>query len=338
MEIDNQTSPSVMLQMITSSWIAQSVYAAAKLGIADLLKDKPRTSDELARETATHSPSLYRLMRSLAGIGIFAEDENRRFHLTPMAEYLRSDVPVSMRAAAIMCGEPWHWQTWGNILHTLKTGEPGIVNATGMRLFPFLEQNSEAFSIFSQCMTGYAAPTHAATVSAYDFSGIELLVDVGGGYGTHLAAILNANPNLRGVLFDQPSAADGAKSVLAEQGLSQRCEFVAGDFFQAVPAGGDAYLMSHILHDWDDQQSATILRNCRQAMKPNGRVLVVETVIPAGNEFSPGKLFDLEMMVLVGGLERTEAEYRRLFETAGFDLSRIISTRAPESIIEGISK
>ena len=336
MKTNDQPSPDVLLQMITSSWIAQSIYVAAKLAIADLLKGNPKTSDELARETGTHSNSLHRLMRLLASVGIFAEDENRRFCLTPLAQYLRTDVPASMRAAAIMCGESWHWQSWENILYTLKTGEPAIVKATGMRLFPFLEQNSEAFNIFSECMTGYAAPTHAATVTAYDFSGIGLLVDVGGGYGTHLAAILKANPHLRGVLFDHPSAADGARKVLATENVAERCEFVPGDFFESVPAGGDAYMLSHILHDWDDEQAIGILQNCRQAMDPGGKVLVVETILPPGNEFSPGKLFDLEMMVLVGGLERTEPEYRRLLETAGFDLSRVVSTTAPESIIEAL--
>src|SRR5258708_3338873 len=266
MKTNDRPSPDALLQMITSSWIAQAIYVAAKLAIADLLIGNPKTCGELAQETATHSQSLHRLMRLLASIGIFAEDDTKRFCLTALGEYLRSDVPASMRAAAIMCGESWHWQSWGNILHTIRTGEPAIVKTTGMRLFPYLEENPEAFGVFNQCMTGYAGPTHMATVNPYDFSGIELLVDVGGGYGTHLAAILKANPLLRGVLFDRPSAADGASKVLATENMTERCEFVAGDFFESVPCGGDAYLLSHILHDWNDEQAVTILQHCRQAM------------------------------------------------------------------------
>ena len=326
----------ILLQMITSSWISQAIYVAAKLGIADLLKDGSKSSDELAKLTQTHARSLYRVLRALASVNIFAENEYGDFTLTPLATCLMSDVSGSFRAAAIMLGEE-HYQAWGDILYSVRTGVSAFKHLYELDVFQYYAQNPEPGKIFSEAMTSVSVMEDTAVNKGYDFSKIQKLVDVGGGHGSLIASILKSNPNLKGVVYDQPSVIEGAKQLLEKQKVSSRCEFVGGDFFQSVPAGGNAYILKHILHDWDDERALTILKRCHKAMIDNDLLLVVEMVIPLGNNRFMGKLHDINMLIMTeGGCERTEAEYRNLFERAGFKLTKICSTEADISVIEGV--
>lgn len=334
----NEMPPQALLQMLTSYRVSQSIYVAAKLRIADLLNDGPRSSDELAKSSGSDSRALYRLLRMLASVGIFAEVDQGCFTLTPLAALLQTGAPGSLRAYAIMNGEDWFWRPWGELLYSVKTGKTAFDHVCGMGIFKYLAQHPEAAEIFNEAMTGFTL-TSTAVVAAYDFSGINTLIDVGGGQGALLAAILKANPQLRGVLFDLPSVIEGAKSLIEAEGVAERCELVAGDFFESVPGGAVAYILKFVIHDWDDDRAVTILKNCHRAVVEDGKLLVVEMVIPPGNEPFYGKLADLNMLVLSGGgRERTEAEYRALFATAGFKLTKIIPTQSPTqfSVIEGV--
>ena len=327
----------VMLQMITGYWVSQLIYVAARLRIADLLKDGPKTAEELAEAADAHGPTLYRALRALASVGIFAEDKNRHFRLTPLAEFLQS-APNSLRAMALHLGEPPSWQAWGELLQSVKTGKTAFTLTHGKEIFDYYGEHPESLEPFNEAMTNFSAVTIPAIIKAYDFSSIGKLVDVGGGHGSLLAAILKANPQMKGVLFDLAPAAEGAKQLMKEEGLADRCEVVAGNFFESVPGGGDAYIMKHIIHDWDDVRALKILRNCHSAMKKGGKLLLVEAVIAPGNEPSLGKLMDINMLVLPGGLERTESEYAELFAAAGFELTKITPTGSPMSVIEGRKK
>lgn len=328
--------PSVgMLQMISGFWISRAIYIAAKLGIADQLRDGPKTVDELAVATATHAPSLYRVLRALASVGVFSEDKERGFALTPLAQTLRTDAPGSLRAfATVELGEE-HYPAWGELLHSVRTGEIAFDRAFGMPVWKFFEQNPQNAKTFNDAMTGFTLAVNDAVLSSYDFSSIGTLVDVGGGHGSLIASILKANPQMRGVLFDAPPVIEGARHRIKDEGIAERCEAVAGDFFDSVPRGGDAYIVKWILHDWDDEQSVTILKNCHCAMAEDGKLLVVEAVVPEGSEPHFSKYMDLNMLIMTGGRERTEDEYRRLLEASGFELKRIVPTNSPMSIIEG---
>jgi hypothetical protein len=323
-----------LADLMAGFWTTQAVYVAAKLGIADLLATGPRTADDLATATGTHPHALYRLLRALAGLGIFAEEPDGRFTLTPLAECLR-DVPGSLRALALMRGE-WQYQAWGQLLHSVRTGQPAFDALHGMPLFDWLAQKAEAGRIFDAAMTGVHGRETDAMLDAFDFSGIGTLADIGGGNGSVLCAVLERYPAMTGILFDLPAVGERAKSALAAAGLGSRCRVEVGSFFDVVPTGGDAYLLRHIIHDWDDERSIAILRKCRQAMGPAGRLFVVEGVVPTGNEPSVSKRYDLSMLVMVGGMERTETEYRSLFAAAGFRLNRIVPTRTWVSVIEGV--
>lgn len=326
--------PVAMLQMISGFWISRAIYIAAKLGIADHLRDGHRTIDELATATGTHAPSLYRVMRALASVGVFTEDEKIGFALTPLAETLRTDVPGSLRAfATVELGEE-HYPAWGELLHSVKTGEIAFDRAFGMPVWKFFEQNPENAETFNDAMTGMTLAVNDAVLSRYDFSYISKIVDVGGGHGSLIGSILKANPQMSGVLFDAPSVAEGAHSRIEVEGIANRCEVVAGDFFQSVPGGGDAYILKWIIHDWDDERSITILKNCHRAMTGNGKLLLVEAIVPRGSEPHFSKFIDLNMLVMTGGRERTENEYRTLLEASGFNLTGIIPTESPMSVIE----
>jgi hypothetical protein len=332
---NEQQPPQIaLLQMMSGFWVSQSIYVAARLGIADLLQDGAKTGDELARETGAHGQALYRVLRALAGLGIFAEDENRRFSLTPLAEPLRSG-PNSLRAMAIHMAEDASWAAWGKLLESVRTGEAGFKLAHGEEVFPYYAAHTESMEPFNEAMTNFSEAVIQSIVPAYDFASIKKLVDVGGGHGSLLAAILKANPNLQGVLFDLPPAVEGARKRVEAEGVRDRAECVAGDFFESVPAGGDAYLMKLIIHDWDDERAIRILKNCHSAMADGGKLLLIEAVVPAGNEPSFSKGMDLQMLIMTGGRERTEAEYRDLFAAGGFTLTRVIPTESPLSIIEG---
>lgn len=333
---DSSSPPISLFRMITGYWVSQCVYVAAKLGIADLIAEGPKTAEDLARATGTHPQSLYRLLRGLTAAGIFTETESRSFQLNAAAQCLQGGVAGSLRDAAIMYGEEWY-AVWGRLLHTVQTGETTFDSVFGQGLFEYYREHADAAEIFSRGMTALSrtAYPNQAIIAAYDFSAIHTMVDVGGGHGDFLADVLRACPGMRGILFDLPHVTEGANSFLRQAGLDPRCTFAAGDFFQAVPEGGDACFLKRILHDWDDARAIAILKNCHKAMKPGGKLLVVEIVIPEGNTPSFGKLLDLHMMVLTGGVERTESEYRALFSAAGFSLNKITHTESPISVIEG---
>jgi SAM-dependent methyltransferase len=321
-------------QMFSGSWITQGIWVAAELGIADLLIDGPRTAGELAEKTHTNGNALYRVLRALASVGIFAEDAHGRFSLTPLADLLRTDASASQRPFAIMMGAEFHG-AWGELLHSVRAGEPGFEKKFGVPFFQYMTERPERGKIYDAAMTGVHGGETEPMLDAYDFSPFQTVIDIGGGNGLVLAAILQRHPTIKGILFDLPAVADRARSIISGAGLSDRCQIVGGDFFSSVPVGGDAYVMRHIIHDWDDDEAIAILRNCREAMNPEGRILVVETVIPPGNEPCFGKWLDL-MMLVVGGRERTEEQYRRLFSEAGLKLNRIVPTALEISVIEGV--
>ena len=339
-EIEQQNAAppeAVLTRILLGSLAAQALYVPAKLGIADLLADGPKSVEELATATDTHAPSLYRVLRAAASLGVFLEQENRTFALNAYAEPLLSNRPNSLRDIAIFMGEDWHWQVWGKTLSSVRTGRSAWAQMHGDDVFDYFRVNPEAAEIFNRAMTSFSALATAAVTEAYDFSGIKTLIDIAGGHGRLLTTILEANPSTRGVLFDLPHVIEGAREHVAATNAADRVEFASGDFFESVPAGGDAYIMKHIIHDWDDERALTILRNIKRAMNPGGRVLLVESVIAEGNNQDFGKLMDIEMLVSPGGKERTAAEYEDLFARAGFRLTRIVPTQSAYSVIEAVA-
>jgi hypothetical protein len=321
--------------MVTGYWLSQAVYVAAKLGLADLLKDGPRSAADLASATGTHARSLYRLLRALAGSGLFTQDAEGRFSLTALGQYLRGDVRGSQKAGAIMSGEE-HYRAYAELLHCVRTGETAFDKVFGQPVFAYLASHPEAAQVFDDAMTAVHGAETAAMLDAYDFQGAGTLVDVGGGNGSLLIETLKRHPNLRGVLFDRPDVIERASPGLPAAGLGPRCAAVSGDFFVAVPPGGDAYVLRHIIHDWDDERSRIILKNCRAVLPPGGRVLVVESVLAPGDAPDWAKLLDLTMLVIPGGMERTEAEFAALLASAGLRLARVVRTRAEVCVIEGV--
>ena len=324
-------------RIISGYWTSQAVYAVAKFGIADLLSDGPQNVEQLAEATDTNTDALYRVLRALASVGIFAEGEPRHFSLTPLAEPLQSDVPDSKRALALMMGDE-QFRAWGEIEYSVRTGKTSFEKVHGKPVFDYLGEHPEKARIFDAAMTGIHGRESNAIRHAYDFSGIGVLADIGGGNGSQITAILEAHPEMSGILFDLPHVVARAEERIEQAGLSERCKRVGGSFFESVPSGADAYMMRHIIHDWDDEKSLTILRNCHAAMPAEGRLLVVESVIPPGNDPFGGKFLDLVMLLIPGGKERTEEEYRTLFQSAGFELSRIVPTDSEISIIEGVKQ
>jgi hypothetical protein len=324
----------VMTQMIFGKWVAMAVSVAAKLRLADALAAGPKSVNNLAAETSTHAPSLYRVLRALASVGVFAEDADARFRQTPLSEVLRSGVPGSMRAVADYCGADWSWRPWGQLLESVRTGKTAFDAVFGEPVFDHLAKHPVESAVFDDGMTGFSMQESPAVAEAYDFSPFDTIVDVGGGHGHLLRTILAKHPGPRGIVFDSPHVVAGATSRIAEAGLAERCRIEGGDFFKSVPAG-DAYLMKHIIHDWADDKATTILRNCRAAAKPGAKVILAEMVIPPGNEPSPGKLLDLEMLVIASGRERTETEYAELLGGGGWRLTRVVPTKSPVSVIEG---
>ncbi len=335
---DQETPPGAKILEITYSnfVIARGLYAFAKLGIADLLVNRTASSEELATEAGVDPRALYRLLRTLSTADVVSESSDHRFSLGPLGEALRSDVPDSMRAWAIFSGEPFYLQAWEQVVHSIRTGQPAWEQAHGMPIFEYIGEHSEAGRIFDQAMTSLSAGEAPAIIEAYDFSGVRKLADIGGGQGSLLCTILESHPGMTGILFDRPDAFEGVEARLREDGLAERCEVVPGDFFRSVPGGADVYLLKYVIHDWDDERSLAILKSCRQAMKKDARLLLVETVVPPPGEPHYAKLQDLEMMVVVGSQERTVEEYSRLLERAGFRLARVVETTEPASILESV--
>lgn len=329
--------PSAVMANITfGAFVAHMVGIVAELGIADLLKDGPRDADQLAKSVGANPDALYRVLRALASVGIFSEVADRSFQLTPLAECLRTGVPGSMRSWARAVVADHFWRSLQNLPYSVRTGLPSYDHANGMGVFEYFSRNPEIGRVFDEAMTEFSAAEIPAVTAGYDFSGVRTLVDVAGGHGSLLCAILKANPRLTGVLVDMPAVVEGARQVIADEGLTGRCQVVAQDMFQSVPSGGDAYMMKHIIHDWDDDRSIQILKNCRSAMtNGDGRLLVIETVIQPGNEPNFFKLLDVAMLT-ISGRERTEKEFRSLYERAGFRLQRVVPTESPMSVIEGV--
>jgi SAM-dependent methyltransferase len=333
------TPAATLLHLMTGYRAMQALYVAARLGIADLLKDGARGSEELARATGADARALHRLLRALASLGVFGEDADGRFAPSELGALLRSDVPGSLRAAAIFFGDERNWDAWGKLERSVMSGEP-VRGPRGTQAF--LEESArdaEGAALFNAAMTSLTSAFDAAVTAAYDFSRLGTLVDVGGGQGALISSILAANPHLRGILFDIPPVIESARGRIGEAGLAGRCELVAGDFFASVPAGGDAYVLKWVIHDWDDEHSIAILRSCRRAMARDGRLLLVERVVPERIDQSADTqgivLGDLNMLLWTGGRERTAAEYRALLTSAGFTLARIVPTATQLSIIEG---
>lgn len=323
-----------MLQYVTGFWMSRALYVLAKLGIPDLLQSGPKSVEELAQATETHAPSLYRLLRALASNGLVKIEDDGRFALTPLSETLVTDAPGSVRWFIISELGQEHYPAWGNLMHSVKTGEIAFDNHFGADIWKYFAQNPEDAAVFNNSMSGMTAVANEAIMSRYDFSPFNTIVDIGGGHGGLITSILKQNPQAKGVLFDAEVVIEGARPRLEAAGVSDRCEAVSGDFFKAVPGGGDAYVMKWIIHDWEDEKAITILKNCRSQMKPNGRLIIVDCVVPENNEPDFSKTFDLNMMVMTGGKERTAAEFSQLLEAAGFKLLRVIPTDVPPSIVE----
>jgi hypothetical protein len=276
-------------------------------------------------------------MRALASIGVFAEDRSGRFALTPMARALLSDAPNSIRAIAIMTGEDWWWRAWGQIHFGVQTGKSSFEHVHGMRFFDYMKEHPEAGAVFDQAMSAYTSQTAAQVATAYPFHDSAVVVDVGGGRGTLISTILTHHAQLRGIIYDLPATVEVARNVLESRGLLSRCQVLGCDFFEAIPKGGDVYILQHVIHDWDDEHATKILRKCQQAMPPGSKLLLVEMVIPTGNEPFLGKFLDLGVLMMESGArERTELEYRDLLSRAGFHVSSIIPLPSPDSVIEAV--
>jgi len=325
--------PARLMKFIVGKWISKPIYVAAELCIADMLAEGSKSIEELAQASQSHAPSLYRMMRALASVGIFFETEDRRFELTPMAEYLKTG---AMRSMALMFNSDWSDKAWGYFMDSVKTGDTAFEKAHGMPVSDWLEKNLQAAEVFNDANAVKAVNSHRAIVAVYDFSGIDTLTDVGGGTGALMAEILIANPFMNGIVADIPSVIQETGELIRAKGLEHRCEAVACDFFKEIPSGSDGYLMSNILHDWPADQCKLILKNCHKAMNPESKLLIVEMIVPPWNQPSIAKLLDLEMLVTTGGCERTEKEFKILLETSGFKLSRTIDTNESICVIEGI--
>lgn len=325
-----------LIQMAGGGWVAAMVYAAAKLGLVDRLMDRPRTADEVAAATGTHAPTMYRFMRTMASYGLLTEQDGKRFAPTALGEALRDGAPGSARSTVLAFCSPAFSRSWDHLVYSLETGRTGFEKANGMPVFDYFAQQPEEASYFSEAMVGFHGAEPPTVAEAYDFSDADTVVDVGGATGNMLAAILSRHPRPRGVLFDLPHVVGDAPALLEAKGVADRVTIDPGSFFERVTEDGDVYVLSHIIHDWNEDQCLTILGHCRRAMRPDGRVLIVETVLPEGNTPHQGKLQDMVMLVIPGGQERTEPEYDALLGKAGFRLNRVVPTTSVVSIVEAV--
>jgi O-methyltransferase domain/Dimerisation domain len=314
--------------------ISQAIHVAAVLGIADLLADGPRSADDLADATGSDPDALYRLLRALAGVGVFAEEAGRRFGLTPLGSGLRSDAPGSLRHVAVELGQPYLWHAWGDLLHSVRTGENAFRHVHGTSIWEFRARHPDASDAFGAAMSAQTARMNRSLLASFDFGRFPTLVDVGGGRGTFLAALLASRPAMRGVLFDLPHVVERAGPVLAAAGAADRCELTAGDFFDGLPAGRAAYLLQRILHNWEDAEAVAILTSCRRAMPDQGRVLLVERALGVANDDPEPKLVDLHMLIGPGGRLRTIEEYRALCDAARLAVVGVTPTGAGLQVLE----
>jgi hypothetical protein len=328
----------LIFQAATGHIVSAALQVAVKLGVADHLANGPRSIGDLAAATGANENALYRVLRALAMVGLFQEVDDRRFALTPSSELLLKDRP-GLYDMALWIGSPFHFRVYANTMDSVLSGLPAADTTLGMPVFEYFAQNPELSEIFNNAMTSFSASVAPAMLQAYDFSGINVLVDVAGGHGGILSSILQKYPKMRGILMDVDHVIAGARPKIAAMNLQDRLEAVTGDFFKAVPPGGDAYIMKHIIHDWDDERASTILKNIRTGLagKPNGKVILLEAVVQPGNTPDLAKLIDLEMLLLPGGRERTAEEFRALFAKSGFEMTRIVQTESPLNVIEAVA-
>jgi hypothetical protein len=329
-------------RLIFSHRVTRIIVTAAQLGLADHLSDTPQSAAALAPLVQADVRALYRLLRALASIGVVTEVDPDRFALTPLGACLRTDAPRSMRAWALFEGAEYHQQTWSHLSYSVQTGAVAFDHALGVNFYQYMQQHPEARRSFDHAMVDFATLAAEAVVAAYNFSTFRQVVDVGGGYGTLLTTILQAYPSVQGVLFELPSLLEGAGQHIQASGVADRCALRGGDFFEAIPAGGDAYVLSWVLMAYDDDRCVRLLRNCHRAMAEQGRVLILQQVMPppGGDALCDllfeGTMSDLNMLVSGGGGERTEAEYAALLEAAGFKLMQVVPTQSLMSVIEGV--
>ena len=325
-----------LIEMGMAHWISRILYVAAKLDLADQLAGGPKSADELAGPTGTHAPSLYRLMRTLANLGLLSEDARQRFSLTPLGEAMKKNAPGSARATILTMAGDMFLTGFGQLLYSVQTGKSGFEKMLGMPVFDWLGQDPEMASLFSETMIGVHGAEPAAVAAAYDFSEMKTIVDVGGATGNLLTTVLGRVPGARGILYDLPHVVRDAPALIQSRGLTDRVTIEPGSFFERVPAGGDAYLLSHIIHDWSEAQCLTILGHCHRAVSRGSRLLLIEMVLPPGNVPHPGKVLDMMMLVGPGGQERTEQEYGNLLKQAGFRLTRVVPTESAVSVVEAV--
>ena len=331
-----RTSPgTVLFQMVIGKWISQALATVVEFDIPDQLSKGPRRCSELARQAGVSEDGLYRLLRALASVGVCAEGADRRFKLTPMGQFLRSDHPESLAGIARFLGHDSTWRPWGALDYSVRTGLPAFDHVFGLPIFEYYSKNPEAAAIFDRAMTSISMTEARAAADAYDFKGVDTLMDVAGGHGQLLATVLGRYKKMRGVLFELPHVAAGAAATFTRAGITGRVRIASGDFFKELPSGADAIIMKHIIHDWDDDSATRILQACHRALGTRGKVLILDPVVPTGNTPHYGKLLDLEMLVLTPrGRERTKSEFAELLRGAGFRLSRITATKGPLSVVE----
>lgn len=323
-----------VMQLLSASYIAGAISCLAQMGIPDLVEAGPKSAKELASQIDADPEALYRLMRATASVGVLSEGPDGKFSETPMSAVLRSNGKPSLRALAMMGGREWHGRGWSRLEYCVRTGKQALEQIYGMPIFEYFKQHPDEGQIFNDAMTSISTGDSPAVVDAYSFKGIHSIVDVGGGHGLLLATILERNPQMKGTLYDAPHVIEGAKNGPLKP-VMERCTLASGDMFSSVPAGADAYIMKHIIHDWPDELCIKILKACRKGVTPGGRLLVVDDVIQPGNDFYAGKFLDLQMLIFPGGKERTEKQFRELFAASGWKLSRVVPTATPICIVEG---
>jgi hypothetical protein len=335
MDRSDESPSAALLRLVNGYQVTQAIRTAVELGVADLLAEGPRASDDLAAAAGAHPATLYRLLRALASVGVLREEPERRFALTPMGACLRSDAREPLGEWAAFVGRPYHFAVWADLPHSVRTGESANERVLGMSGWDYRQRHPDEGAIFDRAMTGNSRRQAAGLLAAYDFGRFGTIVDVGGGQGAFLAAVLAKHPQVRGVLLDQPHVVAGAETVLGAAGVAERCRVVGGSFFEAVPEGGDAYLLKYVLHDWADEEAVAILRACRRASGLDAALLVLERVVPPPNEGWNIKFSDLNMLVGPGGRERTREEFAELFAAAGFRLVGVTAA-GPLSVIQGM--